>query len=347
MIDSKKKHDIILADCEPEELVDLKKGLDQTLDTDFIICSRIANASHTRIYNLYRYLVYFLYPIIFFINRNKFHYIICWQQFFALFFCFFCRLFNVKNVNIVVACNYTYKPKTFFKKFYYSFFKKNSECEYMSVIHVLSDNYAKKCSSNFDIKENKFIVVPFGLPDTFHQWSLSKVEYVNYSFAIGRSNRDFDFLVNAWKCLPDSELLVIASDTYKPKTTLPSNIIHRTDIVGEAQFPYIFNCKAMFIPIDDGSICSGDTVLLKAMSYSKPVVVTSPSTLGEMYIDDNVNGLLVEKNIDEFARRVLALFMDSKKMLDIGVNARRNYEIRYSRYQMGVKLGEQIKNKQK
>lgn len=103
----------------------------------------------------------------------------------------------------------------------------------------------------------------------------------------------------------------------------------------------------MFIPIDDGSICSGDTVLLKAMSYSKPVVVTSPSTLGEMYIDDNVNGLLVEKNIDEFARRVLALFMDSKKMLDIGVNARRKYEIRYSRYQMGVKLGEQIKNKQK
>lgn len=175
------------------------------------------------------------------------------------------------------------------------------------------------------------------------EWGGAKVEYSDFSFAIGRSNRDFDFLVEAWRFIPQNYMLIIASDTYNPKSFLPKNIIHRRDIVGNNQFPYILNCKVIIIPIDDGTICSGDTVLLRAMSFRKPVVVTSPSTLGEMYIDDGINGMLIEKNPEIFALKITELLNNEKHMKQLGQSAREKFELEYSRIQMGTRLGEMIK----
>lgn len=337
------KKDILLADCETEELDELVEGLNATLKTNIKVYTKIANGSHSKIYNLYRYMVYACFPIYFFMNRKKYRYIICWQQFYALFFCQLCRLFHTKDVNVVVACNYTYKPKKIFTRSYYEFFRKNSECKYMHFIHVPSQNYAKKCTDELRVAEEKFVVVPFGLPDTFEIWKNTEVEYKNYSFAIGRSNRDFDFLIEAWRFVSKDKLLIIASDSYKPSSVFPENVVHRTDIVGDMQFPYIVNCDAMIIPIQNGEICSGDTVLLKAMSYKKPVIVTSPSTLGEMYIDNGVNGLLVEKDPEKFGKIVTNLLSDPVQMQNLGIEARRKFENNYSRYHMGVNLGEAIK----
>lgn len=338
------KQDIILADCEPEELEDLVKGLNSVLDTDLKIKTCIANGGHSKMYNIWRYAVYACFPIKFFVNRKKYHYIICWQQFYALFFCLYCRIFHVKKTNYIVACNYTYKPKNRIKKLYFKFFKNNSESKYMDKIHVLSHSYANQCSKMMSVPKKKFAVTAFGLPDTSREWKSSKVEYTSYTLAIGRSNRDFDFLIEAWTLVDEQYKLLVISDTYRPKGQVPKNVIHRTDISGNKQFPYIINCDMMIIPIDDGSICSGDTVLLKAMSYSKPVIVTHPSVLGEMYIDNDINGLLLEKNPESFARQVMMTLTDRDKMLYLGKNARIKYERCYSRYSMGVNLGEEIKN---
>lgn len=343
-MDKISRKDILLADCEPEELKELVDGLNTVLGTDIKIYTKIANGRHSKIYNVYRYMVYAFFPISFFINRKSYRYIICWQQFYAFFFCQLCRLFKTKNVNIIVACNYTYKPKKLFTKSYFQFFKRNSNCKYMYKIHVPSNNYAKKCIKNLNINENKFAIVPFGLPDTFNQWKNTTVKYKNYCLAIGRSNRDFDFLVEAWKYVKKNKLLIIASDTYKPSKELPKNVVHRTDIVGDDQFSYIANCTAMIIPIDDGTICSGDTVLLKAMCYKKPVIVTLPSTLGEMYIDDGVNGLLIEKKPEIFGNALEKLLSNPVKMQNLGSEARNKFERKYSRYHMGVNLGEAIKS---
>ena len=337
------KQDIILADCESEELEELVNGLNDVLGTNLVIETCIANGGHSKIYNLWRYLVYAFFPVRFFINRKKYRYIICWQQFYALFFCLYCRVFHVHNINYVVACNYTYKPKRIIEKIYFNFFKNNTRCVYMYKIHVPSHSYAKQCSKMMGINEDKIAVTPFGLPDSSANWKDSKVEYKSYSLAIGRSNRDFEFLINAWRNVDSRFKLLIISDTYRPKNVLPKNVIHRTDISGDAQFPYIINSDLMIIPIEDGSICSGDTVLLKAMSYSKPVVVTSPSVLGEMYIDDELNGLLLEKEPKSFAKRIMELLSNDEKMLYLSNNARTKYEKYYSRYSMGVNLGEKIK----
>jgi glycosyltransferase involved in cell wall biosynthesis len=40
----------------------------------------------------------------------------------------------------------------------------------------------------------------------------------------------------------------------------------------------------------------GETVLLKAMSFAKPVIITRPSCLADDYVEDGVTGLIIDKN---------------------------------------------------
>lgn len=342
--DSKKN--IILADCEKEEITDLAEGMAEVLKNQFTIKSKICNGEHGGFSNIKRYIIYALYPLGTLLRRNQYEYIFGWQQFFALFFAFYCKLFRLKKVNVVVAINFTYKNKKgLLGKIYNRFMKYSVDNKYLDYIHVPSWNYAKICSKTFGVPEEKFIVTPFGLPDTYEKWKNSKVEYNDYSFSIGRSNRDFDFLVEAWKKMPSTELLVIASDSYKPGVDLPNNVIHRTDIGGDAQFPYIANCKMMIIPIEDGSICSGDTVLLKAMSYEKPVVVTEPSTLAEMYIDNGVDGILTPKKTDRFCCILQTYIFNESQLKRLGCAARSKYIERFSRRSMGENLAKAVNGK--
>lgn len=214
---------------------------------------------------------------------------------------------------------------------------------YLDYIHVPSKAYALECSKEFNVSIKKFIVIPFGIPDTLKKWENSKTEYSDYILAIGRSNRDYDFLVDVWKNMPKHYKLLIICDQYKPNKKIPDNVIVRRDITGEQQFPYIYNCKLMIIPIDKENICSGDTVLLKAMSFNKTVVITKPSTLSEVYIENRKNGISIEKDEKKFIYELNKLLEDKELIEDIGIKARKSYLDNYSRYAMGKKLGKQIK----
>ena len=59
----------------------------------------------------------------------------------------------------------------------------------------------------------------------YGQWKDSekpeKIKSTDYVLAIGRSNRDYNFLFSSWQGI--NETLVIISDTFKPKV-LPDNV---------------------------------------------------------------------------------------------------------------------------
>lgn len=155
---------------------------------------------------------------------------------------------------------------------------------------------------------------------------------------MGRSNRDFDFVIDAWSEI--SETLVVISDTYQGVTD-KSNVIIKKDVSGEGQYPWIAHCKALIMPIADGRICSGDTVLLKAMSFSKTSIVTAPSTLAEMYIKNNLNGILVHKDKAEFVNLINNL--NENELNRIGKDAREYFLRNYSRESMGIAIAKAIK----
>ena len=332
-------NNIFLIDCDKNEIEDFLIGLSQVTKKNYEVFQCVCN-SHKGFQELKRYFIYTFFPLKFIFFRKKYNYVIGWQQFFSLFYCFWSRIFHMEKCNIVVALNFTYKAKRGLKgKVYKKFMEYCLTSKYLDFIHVPSEQYVEVCCKEFGLKREMFLVSHFGILDMYSLWKNMQVEYERYSLAIGRSNRDFDWLVSAWKGLPKNELLIIASDTYTPQIALPENVIHRKDIVGDEQYRYIINAERVIIPIDDGRICSGDTVLLKSMSFEKTVVVTVPSTLGEMYINDGDDGVLIEKNESLFRAKIMELIEHPEKELEIGKRARQKYIQYYSRHNMGVHIG--------
>ena len=160
----------------------------------------------------------------------------------------------------------------------------------------------------------------------------------SYALAIGRSNRDYDFLIDAWESIDYP--LVIICDTYK-KDIDNKNITLLNDVAGADSYPYIANCGLMIVPIADSTICSGDTVLLNAMSLKRKVIVTAPSTLAEMYVKDKKNALLAKKDAEQF-RETVESVLYSDEYNDLGEKARLSFLNSFSRESMGTRVSEFI-----
>ena len=332
---------VILTDSISEELEDLQKGIEDVTQESWIIKSQISNWGRTSIWKkIKRLLIYFYVPLKIFFNRKKYKKIVGWQQFYALIYCFYCRLFHVKKVNSVYILNFTYKKKKgLIGKIYYRFMRYIVKSKYVDLIYVLSYNYIDECVRKFEVDKSRFKTLPFGISDLYEKYKKTTIKK-DFVLSIGRSNRDYDWLIKQWGNI-DYPLYII-SDTYKPSIEIPKNVTLINNISGEKQYPYIMNCKALVLPIDIGSICSGDTVLLTAMSFRKNVIVTSKSTLAEMYITDKKDGFVVDKNSNELKRIIEKIIT---KEIDLGDKARNKFIENYSRYQMGKNIGQTIKEK--
>ena len=251
-------------------------------------------------------------------------------------------MFRVKKTNRIVVLNYTYKEKKgILSRPYKWFMRKCTNTKYLDYIHVNSCEYADYVSREFNYPRERIVAVPFGVMDEYRRWAKvdrpEGFEDKEYFLSIGRSNRDYDFLIDSWKGIDYP--LVIISDTYVNRTNNP-NIIIKNDITGEEQYPWIANCKAVIIPIENAHISSGDTVLLSSMSLKKIVLVSDPSTLSEMYIKSGENGLAFTKDKDSFKKLVLEAIQG--KYDYICENARICFLEKYTREQMAKSIAEGI-----
>lgn len=327
---------ILLADCVAQEVLPFLEGL-RTPNVSFSVHSHIANWKRTgKVSEAKRYLKYFSVGFSYFWNRKKYGMVIGWQQFYALIDSFFSSVFHVKKVNTIIALNFTYKAKAGKLGGVYRWFMgKCLNPRYMDYIHVLSDAYADEISCEFHFPRERILVTGFGVNDPLPEYADMQppagYQKDGYALAIGRSNRDYDFLIQAWASMDYP--LVIISDTYTGQTTDQNIKIYR-NIAGEASYPWIANCGLMILPIDDGNICSGDTVLLNAMGCERKILVTTPSTLAEMYVEDGKTALLTPKEPAIFRQKVLQALNDPQ-YANMGQNAREAFLKKYSRETMG------------
>ncbi len=335
---AQKERCIVLADCEKAEVQSLADALEYKASA-FEIESYISNWKRTGKWSeIRRYLTYFWVAFKYFIKRNHYSCIVGWQQFYALIICFYCSLFSVEKAGLIVALNFTYKEKHGgLARIYRWFMRRCVDSRYLDYIHVLSQEYADSVSEQFGFPKERIIVCPFGIDD--HYDEMKNLATPNgcirngYALAIGRSNRDYDFLIRAWEGI-DYPLFII-SDTYKGKTA-NSKIRILTDVAGEEQYPWIVNCGLMIIPIDNETICSGDTVLLTGMMMKRRIVVTAPSTLAEMYVQDRENAFLSPKNENQFKEVVRSAVAGECE--NLGEMARKHYLDQFSRKSMGERI---------
>lgn len=340
------KQNLIMTDCEAEEILAFRQGCENESGLTFEIKSAISNLHHgSALKRLKRYLSYFSFPWTTFLHRNRYNVIIGWQQFHALNFALYCRLFHVKKAPVIIVANFTYKAKSgLVGKLYRRYMSYILKSRYINLVHVPSFKYAAETCREFSLDDSIMAVAPFGTPDNYDNWKNLDCQIKNFVLSIGRSNRDFDWLVKVWRnnVLADHHLLII-SDTWHHQSPLPSNVTHLDNVKGEESFPYIAACLMSVVPIDNGVLCSGDTVLLNSMMMKKPVAVTTPSTLAEMYVEDQANGILLTKDTEKAAQSIAKVLNDKALYSQLSESARNSYLLKFSRESLGKNLIVELK----
>lgn len=335
------KKNVVLFDSSYDEAYDFIEGLKK--ETEFDWEAKVCNSNKGRnfFYNIIRYIKYFIYPFYIFLNRKSYSIIIGWQEFYGLIFAFYCRLFKVKKINKVIIKNFIYKPKKgLIGKIYFCFMKYIVKSKYIDMYICASNKMVKYCCNVFDEKSEKFVFIPFGVNDFSNK--IKNVEQKEYVLSIGRSNRDWNFLINSFKSL-DYNLKIICDELEQCCNN--KNIEILNNIYGEESFKYMSECKCMVISIDNPNIASGDTVLLQAMSFSKPIIITRPSCLADDYVKDGYNGIIIDKNLKDLENALKSIYGNKELYESLSKNARTNYIENHSLFNYGIKVGKNIINK--
>ena len=96
------KQNIILIDSNETEGLDFKKGVEEATEKKWQLIVKNSNNRSSKLSNLIRYCKYAVVPFFVFLKREKYDAIITWQQFYGLFFAFYCRVFHVKKQNTFI-----------------------------------------------------------------------------------------------------------------------------------------------------------------------------------------------------------------------------------------------------
>lgn len=335
------RENVVLFDSTYGETVEFVNGLKNSTGREWraIVCT--SNQGRQGIANVLRYVKYFLFPLLIFLQRGKYDAIIGWQEFYGLLFAFYSRLFRVKKRNQLIIKNFIYKPKKgLIGKLYYRFMKYIVDGGYVDTYICASRTMVDYCCEMFKADRERFVYIPFGVSDCTEMVDVSKEPANDYVLSLGRSNRDWDFLIESFRNIPCR--LKIVCDELK-RSDVPENVEILNDIWDKAALECIYHSRCMVIPIADGRIASGDTVLLQAMSLSKPIIITRPSCLADDYVTDGYNGIIIDKDSGQLAEAVKAIFGDAQLYQTLAENGRTDYLENHTLYAYGRQVGKIVK----
>lgn len=332
------RKNVILADNSLAEMEDYRRGLADESGGNWEVLVCRANQGRRGIWNFLRYFRYFFFPLRVFLQRRQYENMVAWQAFYGLIFAFWCRVFRAEKENYVVVKNFTYREKKgIIGRIYFRFLQYIVESGYVDVFTVCSEGHLKYCMEKFHIPREKLRFEPFGVADL----GISEVSE-DYILSLGRSNRDWEFLIRE---LGNTEFLVkIVCDTLK-YGKLPLNIRVYNNIWGEDALDALRRCRLVVLPILDEKVAAGDTVLLQAMALGKPVVAVRESGKWAEYLESGVNGFVVPKNGEILRETVRKLWEDRELHREIPQNCREDFVKNYSLYGYGCRIGRLFKEK--
>lgn len=339
---------VILMDSDLNEAKDFVIGLEREIPEkwEVIVCN--SNQSRkSKLYNIKRYTKYFLFPFSIFIKRKKYRNIIAWQQFYGVLFSFYCHLFNVEKTNKLTIMTFIYKEKhgiigKIYEKFMnYALYGGR----YVDVITCTAKAEMEMYSKKFRIPYDKFEFVPWGIldyaKDNEYDFEIPENKNGAFLFSPGRSNRDWKFLIDSLK--EESYPLLIACDELRYEKQGSVTIDNTVDVKKSNEL--MAKCFAVVISIDDPLVSSGQTVLMQAMNYGKPIIITKSAGLSDDYITDHENGLVINKSKIELLSAINELYMDETLYRKLSTNGRKEFEEKYSKHSLGCNIGRAIKKR--
>ena len=337
---SKTKKNIIMVDFDAKEDWAFRRAVEETSDLPWEIRRIVSNRDHGSLTkNLIRYIKYFLAPLGIALCRDEYNKILAWQQFHGLILAFYIRLMHIKNAPEIYVMTFIYKPKKKLGALYESFVRYAVGASCVKKIIVYSKAEKDHYSEIFKVPGDKFSCQLLGHKDNTAE--VPSAEPEKYFLAAGRSNRDYDFLLKAWE--KRNEALHIVCDNLDAKETDAVKILK--DCYGQDFLRELARCYAVIIPLRDTHVSSGQLVLIKAMMYGKPVIVTENDTIRD-YIEHGVNGLIIEKS-ESALFKAIEQVKEKEVYQKLSFTARQSYEEKFDLYAMGRSVGRLIANKER
>ena len=129
----------------------------------------------------------------------------------------------------------------------------------------------------------------------------------------------------------------ILTDTYKCDK-LPDNVILYNNIHNIEYLQILNKCYAVVIPLKDPNISSGQLVMLRAMQYKKPIIITNSKAV-DSYVKDGYNALVIDKNDEAFVNATNVLLQDKDFYDQLVDNGYTEYKKKYSLSALGKNIG--------
>lgn len=150
-----------------------------------------------------------------------------------------------------------------------------------------------------------------------------------FVFCGGRTNRDFDTVLDAVASLEARTVLVVGESTRFRRDVPDFVAVHRN--IPEGQFQSLIEEAAVIvIALQRPDISSGQVVLMQAMRCGKPVVISATAGI-EDYVRDGVDALLFRPgSAQDLASQLKRLLEDSSLRRAMGEAAALTYEQRFN-----------------
>lgn len=254
-------------------------------------------------------------------HRRMIH-LVCWQQFFGLIYASLCHLFNLHKRTHLVVMGFIYRPKQGLVGRIYRWWVKNTlNSGYIDHALVYSQHEVEHYARLLGVSASLFRFVPLGIESENVEGSSDQ----GYWFSTGKSNRDYDFLIDAMA--GTSHRLVIACDTL-PQPAAANVMVHH-QAFGPDMLQLMNAAHGVLIALDDEHVSSGQLVMLQAMMLGKPLIITRSSAITD-YAEDEVNALIIDKAPAALLAAIDRLNTDTKLYRRLCATAKQRFNERHT-----------------
>lgn len=335
-MNSTERKNVILVDFNAPKDWEFLDAIEKSSSEKWNVKKYVSNRNHGNVLQkLIRYTKYFITPFDVFLHRVEYSQVLGWQQFYGLILAFYCRLFRVKNVPLITVMTFIYKPKSSLIGRGYEKFVRycvTSNCINKIIVH--SEAEREYYAEYFAIQIEKFVCVKLGIEDKTREIPIR--ESKGYYLAAGRSNRDYSFLLSVW----DNKLpLKVVCDSLDCSSK--ENVEILKNCYGNEYLRLLSECHAVIIPLENVHVSSGQLVILQAMMYGKPVIVTENDTVRDYFVHGE-DGYIISKNQYSLKDAIEWVEQNYSKLSEF---SRKHYEDKFSLFNEGLTIGEILKRR--
>jgi glycosyltransferase involved in cell wall biosynthesis len=153
----------------------------------------------------------------------------------------------------------------------------------------------------------------------------------DYYFAGGYTNRDYLALINAFRVIPASLIIVCSSlNREVSDASLPPNVRVLRDLPEDAFESYVRHARACIIPLKRDTGASGQSVMLRLMRNGKIIIASDVGAI-RGYVANGVSGFLVRDIARELPEVIAEIERDPAAAARVARAAHERYRGSFSR----------------